>query len=206
MKPFDIFSPTLQNILVKLEERDREERNVGLNRLQRLRQIPRETGEFLFQFLTVFVSKFPDFVGLEIGTSGGYSTLWQGMALVINGHGRLISLDHDPKKHQLASENIKQTDVNEYVELIQGDAKISLETLMDEEKLSYVFMDCEKEDYSYFFDLLVDRLTHGTMLIADNVISHAYHLQGFIDRINNDSRVSSVILPIGSGLALLRWI
>ena len=54
---------------------------------------------------------------------------------MINGHGRLISLDHDPKKYQLASENIKQTTVKEYVELIHGDAKVYLKKILDEEKL-----------------------------------------------------------------------
>lgn len=205
MQPFDLFPVSLQKILVKLEERDRKERKAGLDQFQRLRQIPRETGEFLFQFLTVFTTKFPDFMGLEIGMSGGYSTLWQGMALVTNGHGKLISLDNDPTKYQLASENIKSTEVSKYVELIQGDAKDYLKK--SNERFSYVFMDCEKEDYAYFYNsLIVDRLTRGAVLIADNVISHAYHLQDFIDRINNDSRVSSVILPVGSGLAFIRWI
>ena len=204
MQPFDLFPTSLQKILVKLEDQDRKEREAKLDRMQRLRQIPRETGEFLFQFLTTFTPQFPEFTGIEIGTSGGYSTLWQGLALVTNGHGKLISLDNDPTKYRLASENIKSTDVSKYVELIQGDAKDYLKK--SNERFSYVFMDCEKEDYVYFYNSFIDRLTRGAVLIADNVISHAYHLQDFIDQINNDSRVSSVILPIGSGLAFLRWI
>ncbi|MHA2202971.1 MAG: O-methyltransferase [Candidatus Hodarchaeales archaeon] len=204
MQPFDLLPLSVQKILIKLEEKDRKEREAGLDRLQRLRQIPRETGEFLFQFLMTFSSQFPDFVSLEIGTSGGYSTIWQGMALAKNGRGRLISIDHDPLKYQLASENVKSTGVSQFVELIQGDAKDYLKKC--QERFSYVFMDCEKEDYAYFFNFLVDRLTRGSVLIADNVISHADDLQDFVKNIRNDSRVSSVILPIGSGLAFIRWI
>ena len=147
MQPFDLFPTSLQKILVKLEDQDRKEREAKLDRMQRLRQIPRETGEFLFQFLTTFTPQFSNFVGLEIGTSGGYSTLWQGMALVTNGHGKLISLDNDPTKHQLASENIKSTEVSKYVELIQGDAKDYLKK--SKERFSYVFMDCEKDTLFY---------------------------------------------------------
>ncbi|MFX0211453.1 MAG: O-methyltransferase [Candidatus Hodarchaeota archaeon] len=204
MKPFDLFPSSLQKILIKLEERDKKEREAGLGRFQRLRQIPRETGEFLFQFLTVFSLQFPEFVGLEIGTSGGYSTLWQGMALAINDLGRLISLDHDPKKYQLASENISSSEVGKYVTLIQGDAKKYL--TKSRKRFNYVFMDCKKEDYVYFFNYFITRLTSGSVLIADNVISHADDMPDFIEQIKNHTRVSSIILPIGSGLAFIRWL
>jgi predicted O-methyltransferase YrrM len=204
LQPFDLFPTSLKKILIKLEDQDRKQRETKLDRMQRLRQIPRETGEFLFQFLTTFTPQFPEFTGLEIGTSGGYSTLWQGMALVTNGHGKFISLDNDPIKYRFASENIKFTEVSKYVELIQGDAKNYLKK--SNERFSYVFMDCEKEDYVYFYNSLVDRLSSGAVLIADNVISHADDLQDFIRQVKNDSRVSTVISPIGSGLALIRWI
>ncbi|MFX1284021.1 MAG: O-methyltransferase [Promethearchaeota archaeon] len=205
MQPFDLIPSYLQKILIKLEERDREERKVGLERSKRLRQIPRETGEFLFQFLTTFIPQFPEFLALEIGTSGGYSTLWQGMALVLRHQGKLISLEHDPKKYQLASENITSTEVEKYVTLIHEDAKNYLKR-KSQDRYSYVFMDCEKEDYAYFFSFLVARLTCGSVLIADNVISHKDDMSDFIGQIKSDSRVSSIILPIGSGLGFIRWI
>ena len=193
----------MQEILIKLEEKDKKERKAGIDRLLRLRQIPRETGEFLFQFLLTY-SQIPDFLGLEIGTSGGYSTIWQGRALVKSGQGKLISLDHDPKKYQLASQNITSTGVSQFVELIHEDAKDYLKKTRNQ--FNYVFMDCEKEDYLYFFEFLVNRLTRGSVLIADNVISHVDNMQEFIELINSDSRVSSIILPIGSGLALVYWL
>jgi len=205
LQPFDLIPSSIQKVLIKLEERDREEREVDLGRFQRLRQIPRETGEFLFQFLITFIPQFSDFVGLEVGTSGGYSTLWQGMALVLSHQGRLISLDHDPKKYLLASENITSTEVGKYVTLIHEDAKNYLKR-KSQDRFSYIFMDCEKEDYAYFFNFLVARLTRGSVLIADNVISHADDMPDFIEQIKSNSRVSSIILPIGSGLAFIRWL
>lgn len=193
----------MQEVLIELEEKDKKEREVGLDRIQRLRQIPRETGEFLFQFLITY-SQIPDFLGLEIGTSGGYSTIWQGMALLKNGQGKLISLDHDLKKYKFASQNITSTGVSQFVELIHKDAKHYLKET--QHQFDYVFMDCEKEDYLYFFEFLINRLTRGSVLIADNVISHADNIQEFIDLINSDSRVSTIILPIGKGLALIQWL
>ncbi|MFX0014356.1 MAG: O-methyltransferase [Promethearchaeota archaeon] len=204
MQPFDLFPSLIQKNLIRLEKRDRKEREEGLDRLHRLRQIPRETGEFLFQFLITFIPQFPEFWGLEIGTSGGYSTLWQGMALVNCGQGNLISLDHDPKKFQLASANIASTEVDKYVTLVHEDARKYLKT--SQNRFNYVFMDCEKEDYLCFFNLLVSRLKLGTVLIADNVVSHADDMEEFLNQIKIDTRISSAILPIGRGLALIRWI
>ncbi len=204
MQPFDLFPTSLQKILVKLEDQDRKEREAKLDRMQRLRQIPRETGEFLYQFLTSFVPQFPQFIGLEIGSSGGYSTLWQGMALVTSACGKLISLDHDPKKYRLAYENIKATGIDQYVTLSQGDAKDYLKN--SQGKFSYVFLDAEKEDYLEFFMLLKDHVSSGTVLIADNVISHKDDVLNFLEMIHEDCRVSSIILPVGQGLAYVRWI
>ncbi|UCE14048.1 MAG: class I SAM-dependent methyltransferase [Candidatus Heimdallarchaeota archaeon] len=203
MRPFDSFPSNIQNILVMLEEQDRKEREDGLDRLKRLRQIPRETGEFLYQFLMILVPQYQHFVGLEIGTSGGYSTLWQAMALVESGKGKLISLDHDPKKCQIASKNIQNTIASEYITLIQADAKDYIQKC--QESIYYVFLDAEKEDYVEFYELLVNRLPSGAILIADNVISHEKDLNDFLNRIQNDQRVSTIILPVGKGLALVRW-
>ncbi|MFX1517789.1 MAG: O-methyltransferase, partial [Promethearchaeota archaeon] len=108
-----------------------------------------------------------------------------------------------PKKYQLASQNITSTGIGQFVELIHGDAKDYLKKTISQ--FNYVFMDCEKEDYLYFFKELVNRLTHG-VLIADNVISHADDVREFIELVNSDSRVSSIILPIGKGLALVQWL
>lgn len=204
LRPFDTFSSSIQNILIKLEEQDRKEREEGLDRAKRLRQIPRETGEFLYQFLIIFVPQFPHFIGLEIGTSGGYSTLWQSMALVTCGKGKFTSLEHDPKKYQIARKNIQNTVASEYVALVQADAMEYIKKC--QKRINYVFLDAEKEDYIDFYELLVNRLPSGAVLIADNVISHEIDLNDFLNRVQNDRRVLTTILPVGKGLALVRWL
>jgi len=205
LRPFDFLSPNIQKILLKLEDQDRKEREANLDRFLRLRQIPRETGEFLFQFLSSY-ARLSNFTGIEIGTSGGYSTLWQGIALSNNGQGLLISLDNDPRKYQCAFENIKGTSVAKFVKLIQCDAKKYLQDLTNQE-IHYVFLDAEKEDYQDYYNILANSecISNNMVLIADNVISHAKELKEFLETVQEDPKVSSIILTIGQGLSFIRW-
>ena len=64
----------------------------------------------------------------------------------------------------------------------------------------------EKEDYEKYYMLIKKNSPpSGAVLLADNLISHAEELVGFIKLINNDSNVYSSILSIGKGLAFVRW-
>jgi predicted O-methyltransferase YrrM len=208
LQPFELLNHTVQAVLTELEEQDQKERQDGVDSSVRLRQIPRETGEFLYQFLLVYIKAFSsDFIGLEIGTSGGYSAIWHGLALKTMHRGKLISIDIDPKKHVFAKENIKKALVEDYVELNLGDAKKYVNNC-PYDKFQYVFLDAEKEDYVEYYKLLKKRgcLAKGSVLIADNVISHEEELNDFIDLISQDSDVSSIIVSVGSGLAIIWWL
>ncbi|MFX0084686.1 MAG: O-methyltransferase [Candidatus Hodarchaeota archaeon] len=208
LQPFKLLNSTVQAVLNELEEQDRKERDDEVDRSVRLRQIPRETGEFLYQFLSVYIKAFSsDFIGLEIGTSGGYSAIWHGLALKTIGRGRLISIDIDHKKHVFAKKNIQKALVEDYVETILGDARKYIENC-PYDKFQYVFLDAEKEDYVEYYNLLKKRgcLSKGSVLIADNVISHKEELKDFIHLISEDSDVSSIIVSIGSGLAIIWWL
>ncbi len=202
MRPFKLFPTNIQEILMSLEEKDREERKSRLEISIRLRQIPRETGEFLFQFLLSIVNK-KTFVGLEIGSSGGYSTIWQGVALKMKNMGHLYSLDHDPKKYQVALKNITASQLMDYVTLRNVDAKTYINE--SSENFDYIFLDAEKEDYFEFYNLLKENTHSGTVLIADNVISHGKDIKNFLTAIHNDKQVTSIINPVGKGLAIVRW-
>jgi predicted O-methyltransferase YrrM len=203
---FELLSPDVQRILLKLEEQDKTERVMNLDSSLRLRQIPRETGEFLFQFISIYAELYDNFTGIEIGTSGGYSTLWQAHALSNIGHGLLISLDNDPRKYELASKNIQSTSVSKYVNLIQCDAKEYLRDLSDQE-IHYVFLDAEKKDYQDYYQILAncECISDNMVLIADNVISHSDQLGDFLKTVQEDPKVLSIILTIGQGLSFIRW-
>ena len=204
MKIFDHLPKEIQQLLVQLEERDKEERKNAVETKKRLRQIPRETGEFLFNFISSLVQNTNDWTGLEIGGSGGYSTIWQGLALKSAKKGSLKSLEIDEKKVELANKNLSAVGLTDYVQLIHTDAKKFVnETKI---KFSYVFLDAEKEDYLYYFKQLEHKVYPGCIWIADNLISHADDMKEFVNYLDENKHVRYTILSIGKGLAFIEVI
>ena len=204
----DVFSTLDQNIqqtLIKLEETDSAERKNNVSRAFRLRQIPRETGEFLYQLLySSAIWQQEGFSGIEFGTSGGYSAIWQGLALkhANNTLHSLATLENDAKKITIASENIKQCGLEKIVHIQASDAKEYVKDLLKKgKKFSYAFIDAEKEDYLYYYQQAVLLLRSNGFIIADNVISHKEDMKEFLTEISKDKRVTSTILTIGKGLA-----
>ena len=201
MKIFDTLSKEEQQILVQLEERDEQERKNAVEKEKRLRQIPRETGEFLFNFVTSLVLHTHNWIGLEIGGSGGYSTIWQGLALKTSKTGSLISLEIDEKKVELAKKNLSAVNLTDNVLLTHTDAKKFVS--QTDIRFNYVFLDAEKEDYLYYFKELEHKVHSGCIWIADNLISHADDMKEFIQYLNSDKHVRYTILSIGKGLAFI---
>lgn len=205
MKPFDYFDNETKTILLQLETRDKTEREDGTERSKRLRQIPRESGEFLFQFLSVLSQTKKHLNAIEIGSSGGYSTLWQGLALKNSANGHLTSFDVDPVKIELASNNVKQAKLDSYVSVIHQDAKKFIDQ-SEANSIGYVFLDAEKEDYIDFLKALLPKMQNGSVLIADNINSHNEYLQAFVDYAEEQDNILVNVLNIGKGLAFLRLI
>ncbi|MCC6614138.1 MAG: class I SAM-dependent methyltransferase [Anaerolineae bacterium] len=101
-----------------LERRDAQDRTDNTPRIQRLRQIPPDTGKFL----ALLASNAPEGDWIEIGTSAGYSTLW--LALACRAMGRKITtFEALEAKANLASETFKLSGVCDVVELIRGAAR-----------------------------------------------------------------------------------
>jgi predicted O-methyltransferase YrrM len=162
--------------------------------LQRLRQIPPETG----RFLSLLASAAPAGQLVEIGASAGYSTMWLSLA------GRPITtFEVLPEKLALARETFRLTGLDPQVTLVEGDAR---ERLAQLDRIAFAFVDAEKEVYQTCYDLIVPRLVSGGWLIADNVTSHRDELQPLLDHALADTRVDALILPLGSGLLLCRRI
>jgi caffeoyl-CoA O-methyltransferase len=191
------------NIPKKIEERmrylealDKEERAREKPMLERLRQIPPETGKFL-ALLAAFA---PEGTFLEIGTSGGYSTLW--LALACREAGRkIVTFEVLEEKVKLARETFKAAGVEDVVELVAGDAR---ELLKNYKNVSFCFLDAEKEYYLDCYEKLIPNMVPGGLLVADNVISHKEQLQQMIDRTLSDDRVDSLVVPIERGELVCR--
>jgi predicted O-methyltransferase YrrM len=176
----------------RLERRDALERRQDLPRQQRLRQVTPDVGRFLH---TLVLCTRPRFI-LEIGTSGGYSTMWLATAGRSVGTA-VVTLEIDPLKVKLATSNLREAGLDDAVTIVQGDA---FDYLRDRrEPVDFVFLDAEKEDYVRFLELVVPLLPVGGVLVADNLISAAEELAAFRQRAESDTRLSSVMVPIGRG-------
>jgi predicted O-methyltransferase YrrM len=105
---------------------------------------------------------------LEIGTLGGYSTIWLGRALPSDG--RLITLEVDPRHAEVATSNIARAGLAGVVELRLGRAVDTLPELRDEAPFDLVFIDADKEGYVDYLEWSIELSRPGTVIVADNVV------------------------------------
>jgi predicted O-methyltransferase YrrM len=181
-------------VLARLEEEDAAEREARLPAAQRSRQVTPATGAFLFTAVAPQASVSV----LEVGGSRGYSTIWLAAAARILG-GSVVSFEHDPVKWGLWRANIAEAGLDEWAELIEGDA---FETLpRTEDVFDVVFLDAEKGDYEALFALAREKLEPGALVIADNVLSHE-ELNAYSAARQADSSLVSVTVPLDRGLEL----
>ncbi|HUV29654.1 MAG TPA: class I SAM-dependent methyltransferase [Acidobacteriota bacterium] len=193
---FHEIKPDIRARMQWLETQDSKDRIDGSQRSQRLRQIPRDTG----RFLAVLAAGAPDGDIVEIGTSGGYSTLWLVVACIESDR-QVTTFEIASDKVDIARETFRLAGVTDRVNLVHGDAK---EFLKQRDGIAFCFLDAEKQEYQDFYDIVVPRLITGGLLVADNVISHAEHLQSFVSGVEADVRVDSLVVPIGKGELLCR--
>lgn len=196
-----MFHSIPQNMKVRMDYLsliDQKDRNDGTPRMSRLRQIPEETGKFI----SLLFASSPEGKAIEIGTSAGYSTLWLSLAAKMLGR-TVMTFELLEEKIVLAKATFKEAEVEDLVQLVEGDA---LENLKSYNNLSFCFIDCEKEIYSDVYELVVPRMVTGGIIVIDNIISHGDSLKDFIEKVLNDNRVDSVIVPIGKGELVCRII
>ena len=182
-------------VLARLEEEDTREREQNVPREQRARQVARTTGQFLF----AFVAPQTDCEVLELGGSRGYSTIWLA-AGVRNLGGRVLSLEHDPAKIEAWQRNIAAAGLEEWADLVPGDAFETLPAVDD--VFDVVFLDAEKEQYEQLFEIARAKLEPGAVVIADNVLSHEETLGAYSQARQADPTLESVTVPLDRGLEL----
>jgi len=181
-----------------LEAIDARDRQDGTLRLQRMRQVPPETGKFI----ALLAATAPKGRFIEIGTSAGYSTLWLSLAGIERGC-KITTFELLEEKMRLAEETFRLAGVEDTVELIAGDA---LDYLADLRNIAFCFLDAEKEIYGACYEAVVPNMVRGGLLVADNAINFQTMLQPMIERSLADKRVDALVVPIGNGELLCRKI
>jgi predicted O-methyltransferase YrrM len=125
---------------------------------------------------------------LEIGTLGGYSTIWLARALPPGG--RLITLEFEPKHAQVARANIARAGLADVIELRVGAALETLPHLAAERRgpFDFIFIDADKANYPGYFMWALKLSRRGTMIVADNVVRKG----AVIDAASKDPLVQGV--------------
>jgi predicted O-methyltransferase YrrM len=125
---------------------------------------------------------------LEIGTLGGYSTIWLARALPPGG--RLITLEADPKHAEVARSNLARAGLADVVELRLGRAQETLPQLEAEGRgpFDLIFLDADKPSYPEYFKLSLRLSRRGTLMIIDNVVRDG----AVIDAGSDDPKVQGV--------------
>jgi len=169
-------------------------------------QISPELGKFLQMLIIMIRAK----TVLEIGTLAGYSAIWMARGLPENG--KLITLEADKEHARISREHFKKAGLDNKVQLIEGDAVVSLDTLSNV-KFDFAFIDADKVNYPVYFDKVIKIMNHGGIMTVDNalrkgdIISKTPDAEVRATRLLNekmakDVRLVSLLIPISDGLAL----
>lgn len=125
---------------------------------------------------------------LELGTLGGYSTIWIARALPVDG--KVITIEVDPSHGKVAQQNIDNANLSDKVDLRVGRALDILPQIIKEEdeKFDMIFIDADKPPYTEYFNYALQLSRPGTIIILDNVIREGQVL----DNESKDEKVQGV--------------
>jgi predicted O-methyltransferase YrrM len=143
---------------------------------------------------------------LEIGTLGGYSTIW--LARGMRANGRLVTLEVDPKHAEVAQLNISRAGLQDLVELRVGNALETLPHLSAERRgpFDLIFIDADKQSIPAYFEWALKLSRPGTVIVVDNVVrdgavidpdSTDQSVQGvrrFVELLGADSRAAGTAI------------
>ena len=148
---------------------------------------------------------------LEVGTYTGYATLCMAEGLATGGS--IDTIDYNEELSYIQRRYFDQSPYRSQIVQHLGEAKDVIKTLKGPYDL--VFLDADKENYPQYFDLIIDKLETGGVILSDNVLwsgkvlekasdEATSALQEYNHKINTDARVETIILPIRDGLTITR--
>ncbi len=148
---------------------------------------------------------------LEIGTYTGYSAICLAEGLAEDG--KLVTLDINEELEHRVRNYIEEAGLSQKIQYMIGNALEIIPALTD--TFDLVFIDADKENYPRYFDLVIDRVRPGGVILADNVLWSGKVLQekqdkdtkavdAFNKKIQADKRVENVLLPIRDGIFMIR--
>lgn len=152
---------------------------------------------------------------LEIGTYTGYATLC--LAEGLTNDGTVDTIDINEELVSIQNKYFERSDYRDNIRQHLGMALDIIPTL--DKKFDLVFIDADKANYANYFDVVLPKMNPGGVILSDNVLwsgkvlaeakpndKSTVALKAYNEKINNDPRVESVILPIRDGLTITRVI
>lgn len=150
---------------------------------------------------------------LEIGTYTGYSALC--LAEGLSPEGKLITLDINEELEGRVRNYFKESEYHSRLNFRIGDALTILPMLPG--PFDLVWIDADKENYSRYYDLVIDKVPSGAFILADNVLwsgkvletkpdKDTRAIQAFNDKVQADSRIENILLPLRDGIMMMRKI
>ena len=171
------------------------------------------SGHFQGRFLSLLSKMVQPRTILEIGTYTGYATLC--LAEGLHPEGVLHTIDIKEELTDLQREFFDRSGYGSQIVQHLGKAADiipSLNTTFD-----LVFIDADKQNYAHYFDLVIEKMNHGGIILSDNVLwsgkvveevkhndKHTQALMAYNQKIKDDPRVETVLLPIRDGITLSR--
>lgn len=152
---------------------------------------------------------------LEIGTAVGYSAICFSQYLAENG--KIDTIEKDSQRAQKARENLKRAEVQDKIQIYEGDAVEILPTL--QENYEFIFIDASKGKYPFFLEQALRMLAPKGVIIADNVLYKGYvmgdynkhkqrtavrNLREYIKQTMENPQLETTILEVGDGIAISR--
>ncbi|MEJ2186504.1 MAG: O-methyltransferase, partial [Gemmatimonadota bacterium] len=149
---------------------------------------------------------------LELGTLGGYSAIW--MARALPPDGRLVTVELEQARAEFARGFIRRAGLEHVIEVRVGEAAAVLRDLRNGGQVfDAVFIDADKEGYEAYLDAALELVRPGGLILGDNAFQHGAivedpgptasvrAVQAFNERLADDGRLVSTILPIRDGLS-----
>jgi predicted O-methyltransferase YrrM len=166
---------------------------------QRMRAVGPETG----RFLNILVRSLTAPTILELGTSFGYSGIWLAEAARATG-GRLITMEVHGYKSAHAQTMAEKAGLAEHIDFRVGDAVAMIRELRG--KVDFVLVDLWKDLYLPCLEAFYPKLNAGAIIVADNMIYPVTEdVKIYARAIRTKPGITSVLLPVGSGLEVSRY-
>ena len=166
-------------------------------------------GKFL-EFISRMIN--PEYI-LEIGTYTGYSAIC--LAKGLKSAGKLITLDINEELTPMVKKYITLEKLEDKIEVLTGNALQIIPTLT--QQFDLVFIDADKNNYTNYFDLVIQKVRPGGWILADNVLwsgkiisqnkdKDTLAIDSYNKKIQQDPRVENVIISIRDGISIARKI